>query len=295
MKVSLEEVSAGPKNSALEPTSLTYESGRVTIAYVATESRPTVLGLLASGRMKPASGTISLDDRADARAVRSRVALVDAPDVSAPEPNLSLAGVMSDELAFAGYASGPLHARKFLKELGITENPGIEFDRVHPATRFRLLCETALRRPNISGIVLVTPDRHGGVVKDWWTLTHDLADRGYAVLVILGQGSRDVVALHEGYPSSPVPVMTDYLRAGSGPVDSISAEPHDTHQAAETTSDDVSRTDEFNELDVLRLEEEEEEEDVLLVSETVIEVTVEPDDSETPTPAEGDDTEEKTS
>ncbi len=62
MRVRLDEVQKGRRGEALGATSLTYRSGRATLAVAETEQRPTVLGLIASGRMRPDAGTVALDD-----------------------------------------------------------------------------------------------------------------------------------------------------------------------------------------------------------------------------------------
>ncbi|WP_345134100.1 hypothetical protein [Microbacterium laevaniformans] len=49
MRVRLDEVQKGRRGEALGTTSLTYRSGRATLAVAETEQRPTVLGLIASG------------------------------------------------------------------------------------------------------------------------------------------------------------------------------------------------------------------------------------------------------
>jgi hypothetical protein len=98
MRVRLDEVQKGRRGEALGTTSLTYRSGRAALAVAETEQRPTVLGLIASGRMRPDAGTVALDDATDRRAhnaLRRRVALVDAPDVSEPAPNIAVAGVVA--------------------------------------------------------------------------------------------------------------------------------------------------------------------------------------------------------
>ena len=60
---------------------------------------------------------------------------------------------------------------------------------VDPDVRLRLLTELALLRDGVEGLVLVSPDRHGGDPLEWWTLARGLADRGFAVLVIAGDAS----------------------------------------------------------------------------------------------------------
>ncbi len=189
MRVSLDRVRKGRRGEALPETSLTFSSGTVTLAVAETEQRPTVLGLLSSGRMRPDSGTVTLDGTADSRGIRRRVALVDAPAVSEPAPNVSVAGLVGEELMFAGRRADPFAARAWLADRGLRDLASTPLADVSPEDRLRMLCELALLRPGVDGLVVVAPDRHGGAPLMWWRLLHEYADRGAAVLVIAGRAS----------------------------------------------------------------------------------------------------------
>ncbi|WP_205649371.1 hypothetical protein [Agromyces sp. LHK192] len=189
MRIELRGVSKGRDGDALPSTTVRYESGRATLARAETEQRPTVLGLLASGRMRPDAGTVTLDGRPDASGIRRRVALVDAPDVSDPAPNVTVAGVTAEELMFAGAPSNPAAVARKLRDLdldGIARRP---ISNVDPVDRLHLLTELAILRDGVDGVVLVAPDRHGGDPNAWWALAGRLAERGFAVLVIAGDAS----------------------------------------------------------------------------------------------------------
>ncbi|WP_292860313.1 hypothetical protein [Microbacterium sp.] len=193
MRVELDGVAKGRRDAALPPTSLTYSSGRATLATAETEQRPTVLGLIASGRMAPDAGAVSIDGAAGRRAVsdlRRRVALVDAPDVSDPAPNVTVAGVVGEELMFAGLPADPISARRWLHEHGLRGLSRLPIGDLAPRERIRILLELAAVRPRVDGLVLVAPDRHGGDPSAWWSLAEEFAARGLAVLVIAGEASR---------------------------------------------------------------------------------------------------------
>ena len=189
MRIELRGVGKGRRSEALPPTTVGFESGRATLARAETEQRPTVLGLLASGRMRPDTGTVTIDGRADAAAIRRTVALVDAPDVSDPAPNVTVAGVAAEELMFAGVPSNPVSVSRWLDDLGLRDVARIPIANVEPVVRLRLLTELAILREGVEGLVLVSPDRHGGDPQEWWRLARGLADRGYAMLVIAGDAS----------------------------------------------------------------------------------------------------------
>lgn len=186
MRVTLHEVSKGRGGQSLPTTSLEFHSGAVRFALAETEQRPTVLGLIASGRMRPDTGRVTIDGDSNNKALRRTIALVDAPDVSDPHPDITLAGVVGEELMFAGVGATPLHARRWLNQLGFGELAGVPIGNVDPAARVRILCELAILRQGTEGIVLVAPDRHGGSPDGWWRIASEFADRGYAMLVVIG-------------------------------------------------------------------------------------------------------------
>jgi hypothetical protein len=228
MKVTLQDVSKG---RALPKTSLEFHSGAVRYALAETEQRPTVLGLIASGRMKTETGLVTIDGAADAKALRRTVALVDAPDVSDPHPDIALAGVVAEELMFAGKPATPLHARRWLAQVGYDDLGSAPIGTVDPAARVRILCELAVLRDGVEAIVLVSPDRHGGSPDGWWRIAGEFADRGIAMLVILGGSA--AVALERMQELGAV--------NASGPIDPLRLpEPAPAHASSEDDEDDES-------------------------------------------------------
>ena len=190
MKITLQGVSKGP---ALAATTVRFRSGKATLVEAETEQRPSVLGLIASGRMRPESGTVTIDGVIDNRALRAAVAIIDAPAVNEPASNVSLAGVVAEELMFAGLSAGPRAVSAKLRELGVSEFATWSMSTVSPGIRIRVLAELALLRAGVEGLVIVSPDRHGGHPDEWWGTAREIAARGVAVLVIAGHPS--VVAL----------------------------------------------------------------------------------------------------
>lgn len=214
MRVSLSGVSKG-RGPVLPATSLEFHTGAVRFAIAETEQRPTVLGLIASGRMRADTGTVLIDGEVSPKQLRLKVALVDAPDVSDPHADITLLGVVGEELMFAGLPATPLHARRWLTQLGYVELAGAPIGTIDPAARVRILCELAVLRKGTEAIVLVSPDRHGGSPDGWWRIAAEFADRGYAMLVIVG-GSAAVAlerlpmlgALNASGPVEPLVIET---------------------------------------------------------------------------------------
>lgn len=194
MKVTLDRVAKGPRDAALPSTSVAFQTGEVTLARAETEQRPTVLGLIASGRMRPDSGTVTIDGTTDYGAMRARIALIDAPAVCEPAPDVTVSGVVAEELMFAGRASGPIAVRRRLAELGASEWARYAIGTVPPTVRIRLLAELALLRDGVEGLVITSPDRHGGDPSEWWELARGFAGRGIAVLIIAGDASAAAIA-----------------------------------------------------------------------------------------------------
>ncbi|WP_426516583.1 hypothetical protein ACPPVQ_18340 [Diaminobutyricibacter sp. McL0618] len=189
MKITLDGVAKGARNAALPPTSVTFRTGEVTLARAETEQRPTVLGLIASGRMRPDAGTVTIDGVTDYSELRTRIALIDAPAVCEPAADVTVAGVVAEELMFAGRPSNPIAVKKTLAELHATEWARTAIANVPPTVRIGLLAELAIRREGVMGLVITSPDRHGGDPKEWWDLAQGLAERDLAVLVVAGDAS----------------------------------------------------------------------------------------------------------
>ncbi|GAA2224940.1 hypothetical protein N1031_05010 [Herbiconiux moechotypicola] len=229
MRIDAIGITKGKNGVPLPSTTLSYESGAVTVAVAEQGDQPVVLALIAAGRMHPDSGSVTLDGAPATAPLRDRVALVDAPEVSEPAPDLALATVLREELAYANRPSGrraveqaitdALHANR---ELGLTVEGDVDGDiddrtpaqlaripvrDVPPALRIRLLTELALSRPGVEALVLSSPDRHGGSPFVWNAIAHDLASRDVAVLVVTGAASAELLALLE--PNDSLALETD--------------------------------------------------------------------------------------
>lgn len=218
MLVEATAVGKGPQGRSLPPTDVTIRSGTATFVEAETAQRPTVLGLIVSGRMRPDTGEVTIDGAADARELRKRLALVDAPDVSEPHGDVLLADVIAEELMFAGRFGGIAAVRRELARLGLEDRRRLPIGDLAPGARVRLLAEMALQRPGIEGIVIVSPDRHGGDPEEWWSIACELAEEGAAVLVIAGKAARAAIAAHpDGWRTGEVMPLTGFERADRKP------------------------------------------------------------------------------
>lgn len=188
------ELAGVAKGTALPPITLGYASGELTLAEAETSERPTVLGLIASGRMRPERGEVRIDGETDTARIRREVALVDAPTVSEPPPGVTLQGVVEEELMFAGRWPSRRSALEVLAELGARDDASTRMADLAPATRIRVLSELALLRPGVSGLVVVSPDRHGGEPTHWYADLTRIAERGGAVLAVIGRPAMAALA-----------------------------------------------------------------------------------------------------
>jgi hypothetical protein len=249
MRIALHDVSKGKGGHVLPPTSLEIETGHARFVLAETEMRPTVLGLIATGRMRPDSGTVTIDGAHNPKELRRRTALVDAPEVSDPHPGVTLAGVVGEELMFAGLPASPIHARRWLNGLGYGELAGQPIGTIKPSVRVRVMAELAVLRDDVEGFVLVSPDRHGGRPEGWWRIATEFAERGFAVLVIVGGSAAAVIerlpeTLDRDYPSNatlPVRPLAD-VTAALPAEESLPTvvEPNDAEDPAEPAGDPVS-------------------------------------------------------
>ncbi|MBB5641325.1 hypothetical protein [Cryobacterium roopkundense] len=200
MRVILTSVTKGSHDSSLPPTSLEFASGTVTLARAETERRPTVLGLIASGRMRADRGAVTIDGVSDYSEMRNRIALVDAPGVCEPADDVTVARVVAEELMFAGRSSSRASVLSVLDSLELRDVSRSALADLAPSRRIRLLTELAVVREGVEALVVCSPDRHGGDPLEWWTLLEGLATRGYAVLAIAGDASAHAIGglLREG-------------------------------------------------------------------------------------------------
>jgi ABC-2 type transport system ATP-binding protein len=190
----LQDVGIGTEPGAALPTiSAVAAPGVPGVVVVETEQAPVLAALVAGGRMTPDTGRVLADGTEDPARIRRSVALVDTPGVAEPFPVMSLRRIVREELAFAGRRSSRHEADTVLDALGLTALADTHVQRVPTADRVRLLVELALLRDGVEAIVVTTPERHGGSVRDWFGVLEDVAARGVAVLLITSGAADEIV------------------------------------------------------------------------------------------------------
>ncbi len=76
-----------------------------------------------------------------------------------------------------------------LDSLGIARFADTHVQRVPTEVRVRLLVELALLREGVTGLVITSPERHGGAVEDWFAVVRDVALRGVTVLLVTSKAA----------------------------------------------------------------------------------------------------------
>lgn len=234
MRLELHDVAIGEgPGAALPPLSVVADRWAPGFVAVETEDAPTLAALVAGGRMRPESGRVTVDGRSDDAAIRASFALVDTPTVAEPFAALTVAQVAREELALAGLRSDKASARLLLDEIGLREHERTRLGALPTELRVRLLCELAVLRPEVRGLVVTTPERHGGDVTAWLSVVHDLVGRDYTVLTITGFAALATIE------SLPTP---DFAPAAPAETDTAPpASPDDTEVA--TTPDTSVESD----------------------------------------------------
>jgi ABC-2 type transport system ATP-binding protein len=187
MRLELDHVGIGEGPGApLPELSVVADRGLPGFVAVETVDAPVLASLVAGGRMAPTQGRVTLDGRDDAAAIRASVALVDTPSVAEPFGSLTVAQVAREELALAGLRDDRASTALLLDEIGLADHRRTRLQALPTELRVRLLCELAVLREGVRGLVLTSPERHGGDVVAWLAVVHDLVARGFTVLTVTG-------------------------------------------------------------------------------------------------------------
>jgi ABC-2 type transport system ATP-binding protein len=190
----LDRVGIGSEpGAALPVVSAVAGPGAPGVVAVETEQAPVLASLVAGGRMRPETGRVLLDGHEDAAAVRAAFALVDTPGVAEPFPVMTVRRVVREELAFAGRRPTRDAVDTVLDALGSAPYADTPVQRVPTDVRVRLLVELALLREGVTGLVITSPERHGGVVADWFAVVRDVAARGVTVLLVTSKAAAETV------------------------------------------------------------------------------------------------------
>jgi ABC-type hemin transport system ATPase subunit len=199
----------GPHGPLLRPTSLLIRPGELILVAGEPGSGHTALALALGGQLRPDTGVVLADGRADRSALRARVAVIDAPQVTEPDDGVPLAAVVAEELALAGAPANRRAVHHWLAEQNAAEHAAARFLHVPADVRTRLLTELAAARPGIEVLILDCPDRHIDDPHSWWELARRKVTARRAVVVLCTNTSvrlLDVPAARLGQGNQPAPL-----------------------------------------------------------------------------------------
>lgn len=187
MRLTLDGVAIGEGPGAPLPRlDATATSDTPAVVAVETEGAPTLASLIAGGRMAPDTGRVLIDGVDDPARIREAFALIDTPTVAEPFADLTVRTVVQEELALAGQRGNRVTSDLFLEAVGLAEHDETRIKHLPTEARIRILCELALLRPGVEGLIITTPERHGGDTAAWFGVVRDLALRHVAVLLVTG-------------------------------------------------------------------------------------------------------------
>ncbi|MHA7177080.1 ABC transporter ATP-binding protein [Arthrobacter sp. Sr24] len=162
---------AGRHHTLLPATTALAQRGELLLIQADGQERRTALALTLTGRMKPSSGSVVLGHDSSMAALRRRSALVDSPDVNAPEHHLTTRSLTSEDLALV-----PLRFRDRTRPTAWLVNHGFRdildqwIEELEPHRLLHLQLELALANRDVELLVIDSPDRHTADVSAWLPL-----------------------------------------------------------------------------------------------------------------------------
>ena len=185
---------AGTHEPFVEGVDFVAEAGAVTVLRCDPGVPQVALALAIGGRVDLAAGSISIGGSTDRADLQVRTRLVDVSDVTAPEGTLSLRAVVAEELALAERPSSRADVVAFLADRDLTDLARRRWESLPPGLRTRLLIELGAWHPRVRVLVLAGPDRHGGVIDEWFEAARRVADSGLTVVVLCSPATADALA-----------------------------------------------------------------------------------------------------
>ncbi|MBG6108580.1 hypothetical protein [Frigoribacterium sp. CG_9.8] len=208
MRVQLHRAAIGRGPGAAVPALDLIVDGPVPVVVaVQTDERPMLVSMLLAGRLRCDSGRVLVDGRDDADQLRRRTALVDTPVIAEPTPGIALKTIVAEEFSFAGQPTSGRAVRSFLADHGLSGYATLPVRALPPADRIRLLSELAVLRDGVDGLIVTSPERHGGEPSQWYGPLAALAERGITVAIVTDYATAGIlVSLGARDGSAPEPV-----------------------------------------------------------------------------------------
>jgi hypothetical protein len=200
-----------PSSHLLPSTSFVLPRGGIVVAIGSTEIHCTALALALAGRLRLTEGSVHVDGDRRRRTLQRRVALVDVPTVSDPEPGIPFRTVVKEELALTPKRHGIRPTSRWLKERNLKPVARTPLTDLPGPLRLESLAELASYRSGVEYLVLGYPERHGIPVEYWADTATAFADRGFGVLVTASHALADIgdhVVIGDAAPPPPDPTVS---------------------------------------------------------------------------------------
>lgn len=182
-------VVSGRPRPMLPATDVELHTGEVRALVGDPGPAHTALALVLAGRLRPDAGEVRLDASVLDRTRQVGVALVDVPRVSEPDEAVPFHTILGEELAMARQPARRSAVRAWAPDVPRSQRT----EDVRTERRTELLLRTAALRTGVRFLVLTLPDRWGVTPAQWQPPAAELADRGYGVLVTVGETSRHLL------------------------------------------------------------------------------------------------------
>jgi ABC-2 type transport system ATP-binding protein len=209
MRVQLHRAAIGRGLGAAVPALDLIVDGPVPVVVaVQTDERPMLVSMLLAGRLRCDSGRVLVDGRDDADQLRRRTALVDTPVIAEPTPGIVLKTIVAEEFSFAGQPTSGRAVRSFLADHGLAGYASLPVRALLPADRIRLLSELAVLRDGVDGLIVTSPERHGGEPSQWYGPLAALAERGITVAIVTDYATAGILVslgARDGAAPEPAP------------------------------------------------------------------------------------------
>jgi hypothetical protein len=166
----------GRRHTLLPATTLEARRSEVLLIQADGQERRTALALALTGRMKPSTGSVSLGHDASLAGLRRRSAIIDAPDVNAPENHLTVRSLASEDLALVPFKfRDRTRPTAWLVKHGFRDILEQWIEELAPARLLQLQLELALTNRDVDVVVVDSPDRHTADTTAWLPLLEQLA------------------------------------------------------------------------------------------------------------------------
>ena|GEM_PF-2465348 len=167
---------AGRHHTLLPPTSLEANRAQVMLVQADGQERRTALALALTGRMKPSSGSVILGHDHAMAALRKRSAIIDSPEVNAPENHLTVRSLVSEDLALVPFKfRDRTRPTAWLVKHGFRDILDKWVEELEPNRLLHLQLELALADHDVDLLVVDSPDRHTADASAWLPLLEQAA------------------------------------------------------------------------------------------------------------------------